>query len=105
LPKYRFWEIAAATIEDLAFGIRSSRELDRVGRRVCRGQALSPGMPSRQRVGKYLFPVARPDPQAAEKSEWRHKKVTTQVSKPIRTFIEWAVWNSIGQLGIAGSKI
>jgi len=32
---HRFWEIVAATIEDLAFGIRSSRESDRVGRRVC----------------------------------------------------------------------
>jgi len=31
----RFWEIAAATIEDLAFEIRSSREPDGVGRRVC----------------------------------------------------------------------
>jgi hypothetical protein len=31
----RFWEIDAATIEDLAFGIRSSREPDLVGRRVC----------------------------------------------------------------------
>lgn len=31
----RFWEIAEATIEDLAFGIRSSREPGRVGRRVC----------------------------------------------------------------------
>jgi len=31
----RFWEIVAAAIEDLAFGIRSSREPDRVGRRVC----------------------------------------------------------------------
>ena len=31
----RFWEIDAATIEDLAFGIRSSREPDGVGRRVC----------------------------------------------------------------------
>jgi len=31
----RFWEIVAATIEDLAFGIRSSREPDGVGRRVC----------------------------------------------------------------------
>ena len=30
----RFWEIVAATIEDLAFGIRSSREPDGVGRRV-----------------------------------------------------------------------
>jgi len=35
LLKHRFWEIATATIEDLAFGIRSSREPDRVGRRVC----------------------------------------------------------------------
>ncbi len=32
---YGFWEIDAATIEDLAFGIRSSREPDGVGRRVC----------------------------------------------------------------------
>ena len=31
----RFWEISAATIEDLAFGSRSSREPDGVGRRVC----------------------------------------------------------------------
>jgi integrase len=31
----RFWEIVAATIEDLAFGIRSSREPDGGGRRVC----------------------------------------------------------------------
>jgi len=33
--KERFWEIAAATIEDLAFGILSSREPGEVGRRVC----------------------------------------------------------------------
>jgi len=46
----RFWEIVVATIEDLAFGIRSSRESDIVGRRVC----LS--------VASYA---------AAEKSEWR----------------------------------
>jgi hypothetical protein len=32
---YGFWEIDAATIEDLAFGIRSSREPDGGGRRVC----------------------------------------------------------------------
>ncbi len=31
----RFWEIDAATIEDLAFGIHASREPDGVGRRVC----------------------------------------------------------------------
>ncbi len=31
----RFWGIAVATIEDLAFGIRFSREPDGVGRRVC----------------------------------------------------------------------
>ena len=30
-----FWDIAVATIEDLAFGIRSSRGPDKVGRRVC----------------------------------------------------------------------
>ncbi len=45
-----FWEIATATIEDLAFGIRSSREPDAVGRRVCLSGA------------SYA---------AAEKSEWR----------------------------------
>jgi hypothetical protein len=38
--RHRFWEIAVATIEDLAFGIRSSREPDRVGRRVCLSGAL-----------------------------------------------------------------
>jgi len=48
--KHRFWEIAAATIEDLAFGIRSSRVPDRVGRRVCLNEV------------SYA---------AAEKSEWR----------------------------------
>ncbi|NOR52704.1 MAG: hypothetical protein GQ536_01250 [Candidatus Aminicenantes bacterium] len=31
----RFWGIAVATIEDLAFGARSSREPDGVGQRVC----------------------------------------------------------------------
>jgi len=31
----RFWGIAEATIEDLAFGVRSLREPDGVGRRVC----------------------------------------------------------------------
>ncbi len=31
----RFWGIAVATIEDLAFGVRSSREPDGVGQRVC----------------------------------------------------------------------
>ncbi len=31
----RFWGIAKATIEDLAFGVRSSREPDGVGERVC----------------------------------------------------------------------
>jgi len=36
----RFWEIGAATIEDLAFGIRSLRESDGVGRRVCLSVAL-----------------------------------------------------------------
>ena len=46
----RFWGIAEATIEDLAFGIRSSREPDGVGRRVCLSEA------------SYA---------AAEKSEWR----------------------------------
>jgi hypothetical protein len=45
-----FWEIAAATIEDLAFEIRSSREPDEVGRRGCLSGASS---------------------AAAEKSEWR----------------------------------
>ena len=35
----RFWEIVAATIEDLAFGIRSSREPAGVGRRVCMSEA------------------------------------------------------------------
>jgi hypothetical protein len=44
------WEIAAATIEDLAFDIRSSREPDEVGRRGCLSEASS---------------------AAAEKSEWR----------------------------------
>jgi hypothetical protein len=33
------WEIAAATIEDLAIGVRSSREPDGVGRRVCLSEA------------------------------------------------------------------
>ncbi|MQY61651.1 hypothetical protein GH153_07450 [bacterium] len=46
----RFWEIDAATIEDLAFGIRSSREPDGVGRRVC---------------------LSRASYADAEKSEWR----------------------------------
>jgi hypothetical protein len=46
----RFGEIAAATIEDLAFGIRSSREPDFVGRRVC---------------------LSRASYAAAEKNEWR----------------------------------
>jgi len=46
----RLWKIAAATIEDLAIGIRSSREPDEVGRRVCLSEA------------SYA---------AAEKSEWR----------------------------------
>ena len=46
----RFWDIVEATIEDLAFGIRSSRESDRGGRRVCLSGA------------SYA---------AAEKSEWR----------------------------------
>jgi len=45
-----FWDIAVATIEDLAFGIRSSRGPDKVGRRVCLSGA------------SYA---------AAEKSEWR----------------------------------
>jgi hypothetical protein len=31
--KETFWEIAAATIEDLAIGVRSSREPDEVGKR------------------------------------------------------------------------
>ncbi len=31
----RFWGIDEATIEDLAFGICSSREPDGVGQRVC----------------------------------------------------------------------
>jgi hypothetical protein len=44
-----FWEIAAATIEDLAFDIRSSREPDEVRRRGCLSEASS---------------------AAAEKSEW-----------------------------------
>ena len=50
IPNPRFWEIAAATIEDLAFGIRSLRGSDEVGRRVCLSEA------------SYA---------AAEKSEWR----------------------------------
>jgi len=50
LLRHRFWGIAAANIEDLAFGIRSSREPGRVGRRVCLSNA------------SYA---------AAEKSEWR----------------------------------
>jgi len=36
----RFWEIVVATIEDLAFGIRSLREPYGVGRRVCLSGAL-----------------------------------------------------------------
>ncbi len=47
---FKVWEIAAATIEDLAIGVRSSREPDEVGRRVCLSEA------------SYA---------AAEKSEWR----------------------------------
>jgi hypothetical protein len=35
----RFWGIAEATIEDLAFGIRSSRGPDGVGQRVCLSEA------------------------------------------------------------------
>jgi len=50
LLRHRFWEIAEATIEDLAFGISSSRVPDRVGRRVCLNEV------------SYA---------AAEKSEWR----------------------------------
>jgi hypothetical protein len=69
--KHRFWEIAAATIEDLAFGISCSRESDGVGRRVCRGQALSSGLLLRQADGRYLLWVTRPDPKDAKKSEWR----------------------------------
>jgi hypothetical protein len=69
----RFWEIAAATIEDLAFGIRSSREPDRVGRRVCRDQALSSGMPLKQGVRKYLLPMARHNPRPPRRAngKWR----------------------------------
>jgi len=35
-----FWETAAATVEDLAIGVRSSREPDEVGRRACLSVAL-----------------------------------------------------------------
>ncbi len=48
--RLEFWEIAVATIEDLAFDIRSLREPDEVGRRGCLSGASS---------------------AAAEKSEWR----------------------------------
>jgi hypothetical protein len=48
--RHRFWEIAAATIEDLAFGIRFSRGVHAVDRRVC---------------------LSRASYAAAEKSEWR----------------------------------
>jgi hypothetical protein len=46
-------------------------EPDGVGRRVCRGQALSSGLLLRQADGRYLLWVTRPDPKDAEKSEWR----------------------------------
>ncbi|NOR52594.1 MAG: hypothetical protein GQ536_00685 [Candidatus Aminicenantes bacterium] len=58
----RFWGIAIATIEDLAFGIRSSRGPDGVGQRVC----LS--------VASYA---------AAEKSEWRIALKNLKGSKAI----------------------
>jgi hypothetical protein len=48
--KRKYSGMSVATIEDLAFGIRSSREPDGVGRRVCLSGA------------SYA---------AAEKSEWR----------------------------------
>jgi hypothetical protein len=35
----RFWGIADATIEDLAFDVRSSRGPDGVGQRVCLSKA------------------------------------------------------------------
>jgi len=41
--------------------------------RVCRGQALSSGMPLKQGVRKYLLPMARPDPRPLRRAngEWR----------------------------------
>ena len=48
--RHRFWEIAAATIEDLAVGVRSLREPDEVGQRACLSESSC---------------------AAAEKSEWR----------------------------------
>jgi hypothetical protein len=45
-----FWETTVVTIEDLAIGVRSSREPDEVGRRACLSEASC---------------------AAAEKSEWR----------------------------------
>jgi hypothetical protein len=39
ISQKRFWGIAAATIEDLAIEIRSSREPDGVGRRACLSEA------------------------------------------------------------------
>jgi hypothetical protein len=39
--KIIFWKTASATIEDLAFGVRSLREPDEVGRRGCLSGASS----------------------------------------------------------------
>ncbi len=59
----RFWEIAAATIEDLAFGVCSLREPDGVGRRVClSGASYAAAEKSERRMalkirrGARLFP-------------------------------------------------
>jgi hypothetical protein len=56
-------EIAIATIEDLAFGVRSSREPDGVGRRGCLSGASSAAaekserrMALKIRLGARLFP-------------------------------------------------
>jgi hypothetical protein len=58
-----FWEIAAATIEDLASEVRSSREPDGVGRRGCLSGASSAAaekserrMALKIRLGARLFP-------------------------------------------------
>ncbi len=55
--------MAEATVEDLAFGVRSSREPDKVGRRGCLSEASSAAaekserrMALKIRMGAKLFP-------------------------------------------------
>jgi len=69
LLKHRFWEIATATIEDLAFVLLSSREPDRVGLLVCLievGDSAADKGKAGEHYEKFLDLLKDADPGIAE---------------------------------------